>query len=211
MQQFHDHWRHPHGSMALEIKTALHYTQLHRVDCALLGESQERYDGIVEVWFDSDLDAAELPANPAYAHYLAPDEPNFITVCDMRYVFTEEEVVDDGSEPSSPAWQDRLWRWNERPNSVKLLQLVETDGNQSWAQDEDRALGRRIGALRHVRCRPRPGLHAGGSAFLGVRELWWPTLTAFEAGVGGDPVAFRTLLDRPARSVSLVGIAERLR
>ena len=210
-QAFHDHWRHPHGSMALEIEAARHYTQTHRAESDLLNETQRRYDGIVEVWFDSEADAVGLPANPDYQLYLAPDEPNFIAVDGMHYVFTDEEIVDAGPEAGRNSAQDQLWRWDERPNSIKLIQLVEADGDIPWAHADDRALGRAIGALRHVRCRPRQALHPDGAAFVGIRELWWPTLTAFEAGVARGEAAFRALLDRPARAVCLVGTAERLR
>src|SRR3546814_7697428 len=78
--------------------------------------------------------------------------------------------------------------------SVKSLQLVKADGNPAWAGDQDKALGDRIGAFRHVRSFAIDAVHKGTSPFIGARELWWPTLSDFERGVAGDRAAFDALL-----------------
>src|SRR3546814_4183727 len=78
--------------------------------------------------------------------------------------------------------------------SVKILQLVKADGNPAWAGDQDKALGDRIGAFRHVRSFAIDAVHKGTSPFIGARELWWPTLSDFERGVAGDRAAFDALL-----------------
>src|SRR3546814_1764611 len=97
-------------------------------------------------------------------------------------------AVDD---PDDAAVQ---WAPTEWSVSVKILQLVKADGNPAWAGDQDKALGDRIGAFRHVRSFAIDALHKGTSPFIGARELWWPTLSDFERGVAGDRAAFDALL-----------------
>ncbi|MDB5715200.1 MAG: hypothetical protein JWO15_2597 [Sphingomonadales bacterium] len=210
-QYFHDHWRHPHGSLGLEISTNLHYVQTHRIDSAVLPDSQSRYEGVVEVWF-ADVDAAAgLPDDPLYQRYLVPDEPNFIDMDGIRFLFTDEEVLDPGPALPHHRAEDLFWKEPERATSIKLLQLVEIDGALPWAQEKDIHLGRQIGAFRHTRCHVNSDLHPDGCSFIGVRELWWPTVTAFEEGVERCPQAFHELLDRPRVAATLLGTAERFR
>jgi len=209
-QWFHDHWRHPHGTLGMKISTVRNYVQSHQIDSALLGSDQRRYEGVVEVWFDSETDAAALPDHPTYRRYLVPDEPTFIDMDEIRFLFTHEEILVSGPDPGDAKGEgDLAWQEADRATSIKLIQFVETGGMSAWADDLDIELGRRIGALRHALCRPSNILHPDGGAFIGVRELWWPTLTAFETGVEADPDAFRKLTARPASAVSLLVHAER--
>src|SRR3546814_3068731 len=57
-QAFHDHWRYPHGSLGQGIRIIKRYVQSHQVDVDFLDADQNRYEGIAEVWFDSEADAA---------------------------------------------------------------------------------------------------------------------------------------------------------
>src|SRR3546814_11617828 len=68
---------------------------------------------------------------------------------------------------SSDLWSPTVWSV-----SVKILQLVKADGNPAWAGDQDKALGDRIGAFRHVRSFAIDAVHKGTSPFIGARELW---------------------------------------
>jgi hypothetical protein len=80
-----------------------------------------------------------------------------------------------------------------------------------WAgSNDDIALGRRIGALRHERNYPSREIHGDKPPYLGVRQLWWPTLSAFEAGVRKDRDAFNHLIDKAGSAVTLLAQAERL-
>lgn len=210
-QYFHDHWRHPHGSMGLEIPTNRRYIQTHRIPSSQLPESQARYEGIVEVWFDDATAARDLPDNPQYQRYLVPDEPRFVDMRGIRFLFTDEEILDPGPAVPHSSEEDLFWKEEQRATSIKLLQLVEADGELAWLQNNDIDLGRQIGALRHVRCHVNRDLHSENAAFVGVRELWWPTVTAFEEGVARNPGAFRLLVNRPAAAATMLGTAERFR
>ena len=90
----------------------------------------------------------------------------------------------------------------------------------SRARIQDADLGRRIGALRHLRNHPDPTAHGTNPPYLGARKLWWPTLTAFNQGVQQDPAAFRQLIaqagkhrhaPRPRRTLPAIGGGDELR
>src|SRR3546814_6948229 len=52
-QQFHDHWRHPHGTLSKKIACLRGYVQSHRIVSPLLPDTQLAYEGITELWYDS--------------------------------------------------------------------------------------------------------------------------------------------------------------
>jgi hypothetical protein len=97
----------------------------------------------------------------------------------------------------------------ERPTSIHLLQFVHLDGNRSWAGANDAELGLRIGALRHAVNRPSAEVHSNDAPFLGARQLWWPTLTAFQDGVDADRAAFDELLGQAGHAVTMLVVSER--
>lgn len=207
---FHDHYRHPHGTLGRRISTFRAYTQCHQVHSDLLGPDQTRFEATAEVWFESVTDARNFPEEPVYVNDVIPDEPLFVDLPNLRFVFAEEEVLQSGPdtrEDISPG--DKVWRLDNRPNSFKLLQYIEQAGDARWDADEDHDLGRRIGALRHVRCRPSSDLHPDGAFVVGVRELYWATKTDMEVGIASDPEAWASLLNRPAQATAYFGTAER--
>src|SRR3546814_10528130 len=63
-QAFHDHWRYPHGSLGQGIRIINRSVQSHQVDVDFLDADQNRYEGIAEVWFDSEADAAAFVTDP---------------------------------------------------------------------------------------------------------------------------------------------------
>ncbi|GGZ14852.1 EthD domain-containing protein [Novosphingobium colocasiae] len=209
-QQFHDHWRHPHGTLSKKIACLRGYIQSHRIDSPLLPDKQRVYDGITELWFDSLDDALALGKDPAHAKYNIPDEPLFVDMDGLTFTFFEEEVL--RSRPSVDDPDDAAVHWSPTDWSVsaKIIQLVESDGNVDWAADDDGALGDRLGAYRHVRSRPVAKVHGDSPPFIGARELWWPTLSALERGVTADPQAFATLMGRAGVHHTLIANAERI-
>jgi EthD domain len=208
---FHDHYRHPHGTLGRGISTLRNYVQSHQIHSGLLGENQTRFEACAEAWFDCPADAVSMATEPTYVKYLIPDEPLFINMDEIRYVWTDEEVIMSGpNDLANIDAGDAAFRLDNRPNSVKLLQFIEADGPEPWDQANDIELGQRIGALRHVRCRPYPGMHSEGAFVIGIRELWWPTQWDMNVGVARDREAFQTLLSRPRQSTAFVACAERI-
>jgi uncharacterized protein (TIGR02118 family) len=206
--EFHDHYRHPHGTLGKEIPAFRGYVQSHQIDSELLGADQTRFEAVAEVWFDTAGDAVGLADDPHYLEHVKPDEPNFVDLDRLKWLYTTEEVLFSGRDPGEPtALAHRLLQRMhlERPSTVKLLHFAYQDGGADGATD----LASRVGAARHVRCRPHAEIHADDEpAFAEVHELWWPTVWDFEAGAaGGD--ALRDLMQRPGGSVTLLAHAER--
>jgi len=205
-EEFHDHYRHPHGTLGKEISSFRGYVQSHQIPSALLGDDQTRFEAVAEVWFDTVADAVGLADDPHYVEHVRPDEPKFVDLETLKWLYTLEDVIVSGPDPREPTplAHRLLQRMHfERPTTVKLLHFGDGDGG---AERTD--LAESLGAVRHVRCRPHPEIHAEDPpAFGEVHELWWPTVWDFEQGAsGGD--ALRGLLERPG-SVTLLAHAER--
>ncbi|GAA5056422.1 hypothetical protein GCM10023259_039260 [Thermocatellispora tengchongensis] len=83
---------------------------------------------------------------------------------------------------SHPA--DAQWNVFDRPAGIQFLQFVHLDGNAGWAGEEDTELGHHLRAFRHTRNRPSTAVHETDTPFLGARQLWWLTISAFEQAQG---------------------------
>src|SRR3546814_1372214 len=95
----------------------------------------------------------------------------------LKFTFFEEDIIRPRPAVDDPDDAAVQWSPTEWSVSVKILQLVKADGNPAWTGDQDKALGDRIGAFRHVRSFAIDAVHKGTSPFIGARELWWPTLS----------------------------------
>jgi uncharacterized protein (TIGR02118 family) len=209
-QEFHDHWRHPHGTLSKKIACLRGYVQSHRIVTELLPDTQMVYDGITELWYDSLQDALHMGSDPAHAKYNVPDEPLFVDMDGLSFTFFEEEVL--RSRPDVRSQDDAAVQWSPTDWSVcvKIIQLVDADGSVDWAGESDLALGDEIGAYRHVRNRPIMSVHGDAPPFIGARELWWPTLTDFRNKVGKAPDAFRSLIGAAGRYHAMLAQSERV-
>lgn len=209
-QEFHDHWRHPHGSMGRPIPSMVSYVQSHHIPSDLFDSNQTTYEGIAETEFDTLPDALDFGTEPQYVNHVQPDEPNFVGP-GLEWLYSKQEVlVPRRRAQDGASYADVMWSPLDRPYSIKMLQFVHRDGNPDWAGDEDAELGTRIGAFRHVRDHILPEAHPDGATWLGARELWWPTLTAFHAGVAADRPAFDELVSRGGQgALTLLAQAER--
>jgi EthD domain len=194
-QEFHDHWRHPHGTMGNRIASMRSYVQGHRVHTALIGDAQAGFDGIAITKFDSLEEALGFGTEPQYVDHVQPDEPNFVGEGLLWLHTTEDVLVGRAKIQDGASYADALWNELDLPVSTMLLQFVRP-GTDGWAGTDDAELGKRIGALRHVRNPAHPDAQGGEPTFIGARQLWWPTLTAFESGVGADRAAFDELIGR---------------
>lgn len=210
-QYFHDHYRHPHGTMGRRISFMRAYTQSHQFDSDLLGEEQSRFEACAEVWMDNSYAALNFGTEPNYTEHVLPDEPLFVDLDKLEWCFSFEEVIFGGVDwnDSEAGYGDKLFRLDTRPMSVKLLQFVISNAERNWDGEDDVELGRKIGALRHVRCRPSPEVHPDGAFCIGVRELYWPTRLDMEEGIAKAPEAWEELLKRPGESVQFFATAER--
>ena len=92
-QEFHDHWRHPHGTMGRHSPTLRSYVQAHQIHTDLLGSEQAEFEGIAESTFDTLTDALAFGDEPYYTRHIKPDEPNFVDQSRLLWFNTTEEVL----------------------------------------------------------------------------------------------------------------------
>jgi len=201
LQFFHDHWRHPHATWGTLMDAVTATSLGHRFDTPHLPDRQSRFEGNLDVSFKDVSDCLTLNDHPVYKNHMAEDAFVFVDLASTVFLFVDEEAIQAGPRATEEdGTATYAWRWEQRPVAVKLVQMIEQDGPQHWAADDDLELGWRIGATRHVRSRPNPTMHPDGPAAEGFRELWWPTYTDFETGIAHDRAAFESLLSRPAKS-----------
>jgi hypothetical protein len=161
---------------------------------------------------DSVDDAKYFPDEPVYSTRVVPDEPLFIDMPQLKFLIAAEDVVVSQPRGANLSGVGNAgWHDDDRSVNIKWIQLTERDGVNSWQQPADGEFSDRIGAFRHLRCSPVPEIHGESPPFVGIRELWWPTLTAFREGVAADKAAFDSLLNRPAQAVNVLVHAERFK
>lgn len=210
-EEFHDYYRHPHGTMGRHITTMRAYVQSHQIHTDQLGPDQATYEAVAEVWQDNVEDVLNFRTERVIRQYILEDEPKFIDMDRLAFFIGEEEVVTSGPRQEIGLHPgDEQWNPANRPTTVKLLHFVKPDGNPDWAGEDDKATGIALGALRHVRCRPvRAYYGSEAPSFLGVQELWWPSRTVFHRAVAAQPELFRKFIGQAGSSVSLLANAER--
>ncbi len=207
-QRFHDHWRHPHGTLALPIETYRGYVQSHQFPHASLGEATSIFEGFAEVWFDDLTDATDLATHPQYLAYIKDDESNFVDLARLKWLNTEEDVVVDEPAGGHDGHQgDLIWSHLTAHTAIKLLQFLT--GQDPLLRAEFGEVTRAAGAVRAVHCTGVTADDSVAPAFAGVRELWWPTLSAFEQAYEARPEALRRLLAAPAGTETALVTAER--
>jgi hypothetical protein len=208
-REFHDHYRHPHGTIGATISTMRAYVQSHHIHSDLIDERQTRFEACAEIWFDSVEDAFNVRTDPVYVAHISPDEPLISDMSDLQFMIGEEEVLTSGPDHRRElSAAEAAWDVNRLPTTVKLVQFIEEDGDTPWDGEDDRELAERLGALRHVRSRPVPGT-AEECFALGVRELWWGSEFDLEEKVARDPEAWEALVHRPKRWTGFIARAER--
>src|SRR3546814_11065562 len=117
-QQFHDHWRHPHGTLSKKIACLRGYVQSHRIVSPLLPDTQLAYDGITELWYDSLDDAHNMGKDPAHRKYNIPDEPLFVDMDGLKFTFFEEDIIRsrqavDDPDDAADKWESDRCRVGE--------------------------------------------------------------------------------------------------
>lgn len=143
------------------------------------------YEGVAEVWFDNVADAIGMGEHPNFVTYVKPNEPNFVDLKRLVWMYADEEVLVSGPDPSAEPAQalpDGLHL--TRSVTIKLLHFSPASGI-----DRRTELAGSLGAVRHVRCVPRTDIYGRDPvAFAEVHELWWPTLVAFEKTIDRSPL-----------------------
>jgi hypothetical protein len=190
-EEFHAHWRHPHGTLAKRIDTFTAYHQAHRVKVEGVSGLGSPHEGAAEMWFASLENAGALAENEIYADEVVPDEENFIDLGpDAFRVLTRERPIAERG-------------FDRERRGVKLLQCLRRRGDLDPAEFKARLaaaggeeeLGVALGASRQVLCLaleetygeefvPYDGhMHRWQTVdpYDAIRELWWPDREAVRA------------------------------
>jgi uncharacterized protein (TIGR02118 family) len=211
-EKFHDHWRHPHGTIAKKNLGLSGYVQNHQVNTSLLDSDQNKFEGVVEAWLEEQDGVDKIIENDIYQKFMGPDLQNFIDLDRLVILSVRETVIIDGIADwnigDSP---DLAWNWRDTPVAAKILQFIDPKCRGEWAPEEDIEIVKRIGGLRLVHNLAEPPEDGHALSYSGVREIWWPTISAFEAGVANSSEAWADLLARPGAALTLLSRAERMR
>src|SRR3546814_12373403 len=113
-QQFHDHWRHPHGTLSKKIACLRGYVQSHRLVSPLLPDTQLAYDGITALWYYSLDDALNMGKDPEHRKYNIPAEPLYVDMVEMKLTFFVEEIITsrpyvEAAEDTAEPWSPHAW------------------------------------------------------------------------------------------------------
>jgi hypothetical protein len=176
-EEFHSHWVAPHGEMACGIDTLQAYVQCHRIRPGISGLAESDYEGIAEVWFEDVETAAAMGEHPVYLADVNPDEPNFIDIDRLAFVFADEHVVRDGAtlEKETPVVKAQLLLRRAAGSSREGF-------DETWAATDEAAAAAFPGAIRIVRTEARAESYAEGDPPAdGFLEVWWCDRPAFEA------------------------------
>ena len=210
-EEFHDYYRHPHGTLGRHVSTLRNYCQSHQIDCELLGDSQRDYQAVAEIWVDGLADVQSFREEPLIVSHMIDDEKAFVDTDNLLFFAGREEILVSGPDARDtnrhPA--DAKWSVYELPNTIKLLVFYKAGEERGWQAAQSRELCGALGAFRHVCCSPVKEVHGSDSPFIGACELWWPTLTAFKHAAAGSPEAFNGLIANAANSVALLAHCER--
>jgi hypothetical protein len=222
LAEFSHYWITHHAELAKEFRRIRRYVQSVRLEhkpVALGPPLAETWcDGCAETWHRDAASVDEMPDDERFPD-LMEDEANFIDVTHRRYLLKAEERLLDERDFDPRLRGVKVLLFVRRSPSLRPPQFVT-----AWTADVAATWGRQLGVTRHVVCSaighierapsPETGSPAGASAasaddgYDGVRELWWPNMSALEAGLTRAPDAasrlFRPGSIDPARSFALV-------
>lgn len=205
-EEFHSYWASDHAELACTFPQIKHYVQSHRIEDfdPPVGLGETWPNGCAETWYDDLSQIEEMVASPRFSAELMVDETKFMNLENPRPLLVSREALldEDGFEPEG-----------ERGVKLLIFAAMPAGSNRedflaAWTDDDDIALGRKLGATRHVVWTPitEGGVQiqndldsgeeaqAGGGSYDGVRELWWRDEAAMAAATAADNDDWQALL-----------------
>ncbi len=91
VEQFQAHWNSPHGKLGAAVPGGRRYVQSHPLMSSYQKGRTPLWDGVAEVWFDSNEAMRSNASTPQYKAVLA-DEPNFLAE-NAKFIITTERVI----------------------------------------------------------------------------------------------------------------------
>jgi hypothetical protein len=207
VEEFHSYWASGHAELACTFPQIKHYVQSHRIDEfePPAGLAPTWPDGCAETWYDELASIEEMVASPRFSAELMVDETKFMNLGNPRPLLVSREALvdEDGFEPEGDRGV-KLLLFAARPAGTSREDFLAT-----WTDADDVALGRKLGATRHVVWTPvteggvliqsdldsgDDAKDTGGGSYDGVRELWWRDEAAMAAATAADNDDWQALL-----------------
>ena len=91
VEAFQAHWNSPHGKLGAAVPGTRRYVQCHPLPSSYQNGRMPLWDGVAEIWFDSDEAMRTSAATPEYKVVMA-DDPNFLAG-DTKFIITTEHVI----------------------------------------------------------------------------------------------------------------------
>ena len=88
---FQAHWNAPHGRLGAAVPGARRYVQCHPLASSYRDGRTPLWDGVAEVWFDSEEAMRSNADTPQYKAVLA-DEQNFLAE-NAKFIITHERII----------------------------------------------------------------------------------------------------------------------
>ena len=88
---FQAHWNSPHGALGAAVPGTRRYVQCHPLPSSYQNGRTPLWDGVAEIWFDSDEAMRSSAATPEYQTVMT-DDPNFLAG-DTKFIITTEHVI----------------------------------------------------------------------------------------------------------------------
>src|SRR3546814_11707344 len=98
--EFHDYYRHPHGTMGRNMTTMRGYVQNNQIDTDRLGPGQARFDAVAEIWRDNEADVRTVHEEPSRVKKLIEEEPKVDEMPNTKFLAAETEVSVSGARPN---------------------------------------------------------------------------------------------------------------
>src|SRR3546814_11570014 len=108
--EFHDYYRHPHGTMGRNMTTMRGYVHNHQIDTDRLGPGQARYDAVAAIWLDNAADVRTFREDPILVKYLLEHAPHFVDLPNPQFFAAASEVPVSGPPQTAGDRTSGMWR-----------------------------------------------------------------------------------------------------
>jgi uncharacterized protein (TIGR02118 family) len=126
-EEFHAHWREPHGRLTLKVPQIRRYVQNHGIGAVptVPGLESTPYLGIATIWVDSPAELAQIYDDPGFVE-VHEDELNLLEREQLRWFVSRETVVKPG-----PAERDKSARATK---AILILERPEAESLPDFSQ-----------------------------------------------------------------------------
>ena len=176
VEDFQTYWSTGHAQLAVKMSGNRKYIQNHTILSAYGDGREPIWDGVPEAYFEDTSIIKELAKTQAYKD-LRADEPNFMDVSTMAYIYTEEHVIKDG--PVKPGSVKMMLFVNKRPD-------MDLDEFRKYWLESHPPIGLKLpGMKRYVQNHTWRSFYDSGQTpiYDGLSEVWFENTQAIKDAV----------------------------